>query len=43
MLLSINTMKTPSLFLAKIGNKLPNMGHVIQSFVTFAFQMVDPK
>jgi len=30
-------------FLAKIGNKLQNMGHVVQSFVTFAFQMVDPK
>ena len=32
-----------SLFVAKIGNKLQNMVHVGESFVTFVFQMVDPK
>ena len=33
----------PQLLLAKMQNKLPNMGHVVQSFVTFAFQTVDQK
>ena len=30
-------------FMVKMQNKLPNIGHVVQSFVTFPFQMVDQK